>query len=234
MCGRYRQTKPVDEMRDLRRFFRNPPPNFEPRYNAAPTQRLPIVRRGDDGAGVLELRHWGLIPAWARDRKIAAQTINARAETVAEKPSFRVAFKSRRCLVAADGWYEWVGPPKAKQPYMFTIDGGAPFAFAGLFESWTDPASKEKVETFNIVTTEPNAVANVVHDRMPVVLPAARYDAWLDAATPPAELLAMLAPRDIEGLGYVPVSRAALADRSDRNRPDCIVPIASSAAHPAP
>ena len=151
---------------------------LSPRYNIAPTQQVAVVRLNGERRELVELK-WGLIPSWAKDAKIAASLINARADTAAVKPAFRSAFRKRRCLVLADGYYEWLTEGKEKQPFLFEIDGGQPFAFAGLWEIWRQTPDSPAVETCTILTTEANALAGQIHDRMPVVLEAADYDAWL-------------------------------------------------------
>ena len=153
------------------------------RYNIAPTQTVAVVRHAAASEErELALLHWGLIPSWAKDAKMAAAMINARAETVAEKPAFRSAFASRRCLVLADGYYEWQKVGKVKQPYCFTLRDERPFAFAGLWESWRPPNSLDGVplESCTIITTAANELSAALHDRMPVILEPADYDLWLD------------------------------------------------------
>jgi putative SOS response-associated peptidase YedK len=206
MCGRYSLTTPVEGLRQLFAFPEQP--NLQPRYNIAPTQEVAVVRAappagasdrpaGADEGGTgrhLVLLRWGLIPSWAKDPAIGARLINARAETLAEKPAFRAAFRQRRCLVPADGFYEWqtrdTGP---KQPYHIARRDGAPFAFAGLWERWRDPAEGRAVESCTIVTRDADAVLRPIHARMPVILAAESYDLWLDGAAKPARLQALLA-----------------------------------------
>jgi putative SOS response-associated peptidase YedK len=154
--------------------------DWSPRYNIAPTQSVPVIRHNPKEPGLeLSLLHWGLIPSWASDSSRAASMINARAETVTTKPAFRDSLRSRRCLIPADGFYEWKRTGKNKQPYCFEVVDGELFAFAGLWDSWKDPEGN-RVETCSILTTTPNAVTAVVHDRMPVILDPASYDLWLD------------------------------------------------------
>jgi len=165
MCGRFQATTSAAE---LARLFKaaGPLPNVQQRYNAAPTQDLPVVLRDrETGERRIEALRWGLIPFWAKDAKIGFSTINAKAETVATAPAFRDAFKSRRCLVPADGFYEWQKlDAKTKQPYRFAMADGTPFAFAGLWERWKEPASGETVRSFTIITTAPNALCATVHN----------------------------------------------------------------------
>ena len=159
--------------------------NLQPRFNIAPTQMAPVVRRSDDGRQMYMLR-WGLIPSWSKDKNIASKLINARGETVAQKPSFRDAYKKRRCLVPVDGFYEWRKEGEAKQPYRIGFRGGTPFVFAGLWESWTVPDGQEDagdvIETYAIVTTEANPKIAPIHHRMPVIVDPSDYDLWLNGA----------------------------------------------------
>jgi putative SOS response-associated peptidase YedK len=151
-----------------------------PRFNVAPTQQIPVIRQSPkEPIRELSLMRWGLIPSWARDQSVAARTINARSETAATKPAFRDALKSRRCLIPADGFYEWKRDGKTKQPYCFEVNDGELFAFAGLWDRWKD-ISGQWVKSCSILTTTPNAVTSVVHDRMPVILDRESYDMWLD------------------------------------------------------
>jgi putative SOS response-associated peptidase YedK len=152
-------------------------PDWPARFNVAPTQDVLVLRHPRE----VVKEHWGLIPSWAKDKKISYSTINARADSVATKPAFRSAFKKRRCLVLADGYFEWKKEGKAKLPYLYEVDGGKPFAFAGLWEWWREPGTEgEGIESCTIITTEANALASEIHDRMPVILDAADYDRWLD------------------------------------------------------
>ena len=180
-----------------------------PRYNIAPTQQIPVVLEDDGGEGGRELQmmHWGLIPSWAEDPSIGSRMINARAETVSEKPSYRSAFKRRRCLIPADGFYEWKKEPNGKQPYYLRLTSGDPFGFAGLWESWKMDGGEE-VRSATIITTEPNEVAAEIHNRMPVILPPDLYDAWLDPDNDDREeLLSMLTAYPADEMEAYPVSR---------------------------
>ena len=161
------------------------------RYNIAPTQLAPIVRAKAGAPREVELLRWGLVPFWAKDLAVGTRAINARSETAAEKPTFREAFKRRRCLVPASGFFEWTGVPGSKQPHALTVPGRELIAFAGLWESWRPPEG-EAVETFTILTTEANAAVAPLHDRMPVVLEEAAYETWLHAPVDAA--LALLRP----------------------------------------
>ena len=197
MCGRYTLKAGGRELSDL--FGLSEEPEIEPRYNIAPTQQIPVVIEEEangeaNGGRTLEIMHWGLIPSWAKDPSIGARMINARAETVSEKPSYRSAFKKRRCLIVADGFYEWKRTDDGKQPYYLRLAGGGPFGFAGLWESWSMDSGDE-MRSATIITTEPNEVAAEVHNRMPVILPPDLYDVWLDPDNDDREeLLSVLAP----------------------------------------
>lgn len=179
MCGRYTITTTPAQLRDL--FDYPEHPNFPPRYNVAPTQPIPIVRR-QGGAGQnarhFALVRWGLIPPWVKDPKGFSLLINARGESAAEKPAFRNAMRRRRCLIPADGFYEWKTTDGRKRPFYARRRGGGPLAFAGLWEIWTGP-NGEEVETAAIVTTEANQTLSAVHHRMPVVIPPDAFDLWL-------------------------------------------------------
>ena len=173
MCGRYALYGPVSRLREA---FDAVPEGFEfePRWNAAPMQWLPVVRQRSNGERVIHRLRWGLVPSWAKDATIATRLINARGESVAEKPSFRAAFRRRRCIVPANGFYEWQQLSDqqggGKQPFYIHPVEGEFFALAGLWERWTRPADGEELDTFTIVTTEANAAMRPLHDRMPVIL----------------------------------------------------------------
>jgi putative SOS response-associated peptidase YedK len=181
VCGRYRISRKkqlVEEYFDTSSGERD----WVPRYNIAPTQPIPVIRQHPkEPVRNLSLMRWGLIPSWAKDSSVAASMINARAETVATKPAFRDALKSRRCLIPADGFYEyeWSRAGKTKQPYCFEVNEGKLFAFAGLWDRWKDP-SGNRMKTSSILTTTPNAVTATIHDRMPVIIDPDGYGLWLD------------------------------------------------------
>ncbi len=171
-------------------------PWFVPSYNIAPQSTQPVVRLNrDSGHREMALLRWGLVPFWAKDAKMAYSTINARAEEAASKPAYREALKRRRCLVPADAFYEWQRlDPKTKRPFAFALASGEPYAFAGLWESWRPKASADAapLETFTILTTDPNELMEPVHNRMPVILEPKDYDRWLDPGDParlPVDLL---------------------------------------------
>ncbi len=197
MCGRYSLTTPLEAVRQLFDFPERP--NLAPRVNIAPSQEVAAVRRGEGDLGgrhLVALR-WGLIPSWANEPGIGNRMINARAETLAEKPAFRAAFRRRRCLIPADGFYEWKTEGGRKQPYRIVLESGAPFAFAGLWERWEGPGC-DGVESCTIVTTEANARLRAIHPRMPVILAPESYDLWLDPETPGAQVQALLGPAPSE------------------------------------
>jgi putative SOS response-associated peptidase YedK len=196
MCGRFLNRIPASE---TARLFgtTNPLVNYPARYNIAPTQDVPVVRCDTDAkTRTLDLLRWGLVPFWAKDVKIGYSLINAMAETVAGKPSFREAFKHRRCIVPADGFYEWqkLGP-KEKQPYCIVMKDRGPFGFAGLWERWRDKAGGDEILSFTIITTTPNEVCAKIHNRMPVILEPRSYAAWLgETGAEKDALLGLLKP----------------------------------------
>jgi putative SOS response-associated peptidase YedK len=179
VCGRYRLSRRkqvVEEYFDCG----SDEPDWKPRYNVAPTQPVPVIRQHPkEPIRELSLMRWGLIPSWAKDSSVAASMTNARSETASMKPAFRDALKSRRCLIPADGFYEWSRAGKTKQPYCFEVNEGELFAFAGLWDRWKNP-SGDWIKTCSILTTTPNAVTSPVHDRMPVILDPDSYELWLD------------------------------------------------------
>ena len=178
MCGRYAVTSAPEAIRAL--FGYPEQPNFPPRYNVAPTQPIAIVRLMD-GKRQFALVRWGLLPSWVKDPKDFTLVINARGESVMDKPAFSAAMKRRRCLVPADGFYEWKAIGTGKQPYYVRTKSGAPLAFAGLWETWTGP-NGEEMETAAIVTTRANRTLAAIHERMPVVVPPEAFNMWLDCA----------------------------------------------------
>lgn len=155
------------------------PQNYRPRFNIAPTQVVPVVRSGPDGHREWAPCRWGLIPSWANDLKIGARMINARSETAAEKPSFRKALSTRRCLIPADGFFEWAKTPEGKQPFHIRFSDRRPFAFGGLWERWQQGPG-DTIDSFTILTTSPNAVTAPIHNRMPVILAPEAWDEWLE------------------------------------------------------
>ena len=198
MCGRFAQRTPA---RVLARTFGVEVPETKARYNVAPTQEVLAVRQQAAGRAAVMLK-WGLVPAWAKDTSMGARLINARAETVADKPAFREALKLRRCLIPASGFYEWRREGTHKQPYYFHLSDDRPFAFAGLWERWG-----EDLETCTILTTAANPLVAATHDRMPVILKAEDYDLWLDESVRSRELLTpLLVPYPAAEMTAQPVS----------------------------
>lgn len=186
MCGRYTLRTKLNLL--LSQFAAEMAENgeWEPRYNIPPTTAVPAIRLDEAQHRDLVRLKWGLIPSWAKDAKIANSTINARSDTVATKPAFRAAYKKRRCLVLADGYYEWLREGKERQPFFYEVDGGKPFAMAGLWEWWSGPAGENRpVESCTIITTDANELCREIHDRMPVILDADDYDAWLSCREVP-------------------------------------------------
>ena len=213
MCSRYSLTSPPEAVRGYFRHLNET--QFPPRYNIAPTQPVLIVRPGHDGRREIVLVRWGLIPSWAKDPARLTTLINARAETAAEKPSFRGSMRHRRCLVPADGFYEWIGPAGAKRPHLLRPVAGGPIAFAGLWEHWLG-ADGSEIETMAILTVPANAVAARLHDRMPAILPPEAFDAWLDTRSVRAEAAsAMLRPAPDALLEVVEVSRKLNNSRNE-------------------
>ncbi|MCX7312155.1 MAG: SOS response-associated peptidase [Alphaproteobacteria bacterium] len=196
MCGRYCITSAPEALRALFRYREQP--NFPARYNVAPTQPVPIVRMAN-GEREFALVRWGLIPAWVKDTKGFSLLINARGESVNEKPAFRNAMKRRRCLFPADGFYEWKTHGAAKRPYLIRPVAGGPIAFAGLWETWTGP-NGEEMDTAAIVTTEANATMGAVHHRAPVIVPPEQFDFWLDCRNVDETMAAGLIVKAPEGL----------------------------------
>jgi putative SOS response-associated peptidase YedK len=225
MCGRYVITAPVEAMQELFGFEERP--NFPPRFNVAPSQDVPIVRRRKEGGGrELALVRWGLIPYWAKDASIGHKLINARAEGIAGKPALREAFRRRRCLVPANGFYEWETRGRSRQPWLIRPKDGGLMAFAGLWEAWRDPGSGERVHSCTIVTTLPNALAGRWHDRMPVILAPEDYERWLDPAD--ADAQALLRPCPEEWLEAYRVSPRV--NRPDDDDAELIEPLAPERA----
>ena len=232
MCGRYSLTSPTEA---VRRMFDFPEqPNLAVRVNIAPSQDVAAVRLGADGASARHFAwlRWGLIPSWAKEPGIGNRMINARAETIAEKPAFRAAFRRRRCLIPADGFYEWKTERGRKQPYRIALEGGAPFAFAGLWERWEGSGEAGAVESCTIITTEANARLMAIHHRMPVILAPGAYEAWLDPATPGAEAQALLRPAPSEWFTAYRVSPKINSPANDD--PALIAPLDEADEAPEP
>ena len=222
MCGRYTLSTPADLLSDL--FELETAVTVSPRFNIAPTQEVPVVRRDPDSGGRrLDLLKWGLVPFWAKEPSIGNRMINARSETVAEKPAYRASFRKRRCLVIADGFYEWQATDGPKQPYFFHRIDGHPFAMAGLWDRWEkEPPSS--LESFTILTTEANEVVAPIHNRMPVLLEETAFDSWLDPDFQDSESLArLLIPAPAAILQATPVS--TYVNNPANEGPQCVEPL---------
>ncbi|MDI6739833.1 MAG: SOS response-associated peptidase [Candidatus Edwardsbacteria bacterium] len=194
---------------------------FAPSYNIAPGQ--PVAAAVFDGRRTLKAFKWGLVPFWAKDEKIGYKLINARAETLSEKPGFKQAFAKRRCLVVADGFYEWRQEGNSKTPFFVQLKSAKPFAFAGLYEKWKSPAGKE-IESCAIITTTPNPLMKPIHDRMPAILDRKHCDQWLDpSANDSQKLSALLKPYDPDKMEAYPVSQLVNSPKNDS--PECIKPM---------
>ncbi|MBK1698825.1 SOS response-associated peptidase [Rhodovibrio salinarum] len=223
MCGRYSITSPPDT---IQRIFQVPElPNLPARYNVAPTQDVPVVRVGGDQEGpeadggrhLVQLR-WGLVPFWADDPSIGVKMINARADSASDKPAFRAAFRRRRCLVVADGFYEWQAAAEKgqrKQPYRIEFQDRRPFGFAGLWERWTDPQTQSVLETCTILTTEANDALKPIHPRMPVILAPEAFDAWLAPESNLETAKTLLRSDPGEDLTAYPISTRVNAVKND-------------------
>jgi putative SOS response-associated peptidase YedK len=222
MCGRFTLKTSEKELQDeLGLALDVSTTELVPRYNVAPTQPVAVVVNGSSRK--LELFRWGLIPWWANDPKIGNKMINARAEGLLDKPSFRVPLAKRRCIVLADGFYEWRTEGRMKTPFYIQLSSGRPFAMAGLWETWVD-ANGNLVPSCTIITTRPNAFMARHHDRMPVILPRERIEQWLaPEECAPESLLPLLAPWAGEDLRSHPVS--GLVNKPDNEMPECIVPV---------
>ena len=214
MCGRFTLTQPatIAAKFELDNFAPTEPEFYEPRFNVAPTQRIVVIPTVDGQRQARRMR-WGFVPTWAKDIKIGASLINARAESIASKPAFRAAFKNRRCLIPADGFYEWQSGPRGKQPYRITLADGAMFAFAGLWERWRNPATDEWIESCCIVTCDTNELTEKFHDRMPVIIAAEDYDAWLTGT--PEQASTLLRPYPADEMRAYPVSSRVNSPKND-------------------
>ncbi len=221
MCGRHMLSTPAGRLAEELQLD-EAAVDLPPSYNVAPTQQVAAVLE-EDGRRRLEMLRWGLVPSWADDPEIGARMINARSETAPEKPSFRSAFRRRRCLIAADGFYEWKRENGGKQPYYFRMQDGRPFAFAGLWESWKK-GGEGTLRTCAILTTRANSALSGIHDRMPVILPSDAYDAWLDPDADREELGELMIPYEGDDLETYPVSRFVNSPRNNDER--CIEPAA--------
>jgi putative SOS response-associated peptidase YedK len=224
MCGRFTLTVDPSTVQ-LQFALEFVPPGLAPRYNIAPTQ--PVLALTNEGTRAASLLRWGLIPSWAKDASIGSRLINARAETLAEKPAFKNAFRRWRCVIFADGFYEWQARPEGgKRPLYIRLEDGVPFAFAGLWEVWKPSDSEDWLRTCTIVTTEPNAFMAPIHNRMPVILDRAGMADWLtEGDVDPAALAPLLRPYDSGALAAYEVSRAVNGPQLDA--PELIRPLPS-------
>ncbi|GLH62255.1 SOS response-associated peptidase [Parageobacillus sp. G301] len=221
MCGRFSLTVGIEQLQSLFGFGYSE--NIAPRFNIAPSQQVLTVME-EDGARIGKMMKWGLVPSWANDPKIGWKMINARAETVDEKASFRRAIKRRRCLILADGFYEWKKEGEKKIPYRFTLQNEQPFAFAGLWETWDKHG--ETLYTCTIITTKANELVGMIHDRMPVILPQEWHDAWLDPKLEDTDYIkSLLQPYPAEEMKMYEVSTIVNSPKNDVA--DCIKPVNS-------
>lgn len=223
MCGRFTLTVDANTIQTYFPWLKFVPSQIVPRYNIAPTQ--PIAAVPNDGRKAVDHFLWGLVPFWAKDPSIASRMINARAETLAEKASYKNPFKRRRCLILADGFYEWAKVPgqSAKQPYYFRMEDGTPFGFAGLWEEWESPEGSQ-LKSATIITTEPNPLVAKVHDRMPVILHPQDYGKWLSPKeTPAKDLQHLLTAYPAEEMVAYPISMRVNSPANEG--PENIVPL---------
>ncbi len=231
MCGRFTLTADPDTLRQVFALGKTSAAalaELSPRYNVAPSQPVAVAVADSDGGRKLEFLRWGLIPSWAKDPKIGSRMINARAETLAEKPSFRTALKKRRCLILADGFYEWKreGTLRAKTPMYIQLKSGEPFALAGLWEFWRplDSDADAFIKSCAIITITPNALMEKIHDRMPVILKPQAYDLWLTPGELPAErTLPLLKPFAASQMKAITVS--TLVNNTANDSPECVRPV---------
>jgi putative SOS response-associated peptidase YedK len=223
MCGRFALVTEKEILEMLFELDYSFDFHLKPRYNIAPTQQAPVVRLAAAGdKRELSLLKWGLVPFWSKDPTIGNRLINARSETAREKPAFRDAFKKRRLLIPASGFYEWKNEERGKQPYFITAKNRELLSLAGLWERW-DQGPEQPLETFTILTTEPNPLVAELHNRMPVIIPPQSFAAWLDPLTGEDHLQQLLKPYPEEDLTYYPVSR--LVNKTSNDRPELIEPL---------
>jgi putative SOS response-associated peptidase YedK len=225
MCGRFTLTLDSKQIQDAFSWLGGVPAGIQPRYNIAPSQPIAVVP--NDGRRRLDFYVWGLIPSWAKDPNIGSRMINARAESLAEKPSFRSAYRRRRCLILADGFYEWKSAEgrKSKTPMFIHLKENKPFAFAGLWELWNAPDGSQ-IYSATIITTEPNSLMASIHNRMPVILPEAAYERWLSPGEgDPSDLAPLLKPFSAESMQAYPIS--TLVNSPQNDVPQVIEPVAS-------
>ena len=228
MCGRFAR---YSLSRELERHFNSRPSSIEiqPSYNVAPAQELPVIVLQQDERHIKK-RRWGLVPFWAKDISIGARMINARAETLSSKPAFKAALKHRRCLIPANGFYEWFGKAGSKQPYYFHLPSGELFAFAGLYEIWEDKEARPGAGPYKsctIITTEASESVKDIHDRMPLILKPEVYDAWLDPENQEvARIEELLKTGYVKKLKRYPVSR--MVNQVGNNQKECMEPLKES------
>lgn len=237
MCGRYTYLFQWKQLHRLMRLLEWPAEELTPRYNVKPTQPAPVVRLNAGGQRIGSMMEWGLVPSWSKSPAGGdmGKHINARSESVFDKPTFRTAAKERRCLVPVSGFYEWqaVLGSRVRQPYWIARTDREPFCFAGLWESWRDrnaPDSEPPLETFAILTTSPNSLMAPIHDRMPVIVGPSDWEAWLDPSTPQATLAGLLHPYPQHDLEAIPVGRQV--STSDRDDSSLIEPVSPPPAAP--
>jgi len=222
MCGRFTLTIDPNHLQEAFPWA-DFPEDLSPRYNIAPSQPIAVIP--NTGDNTVSMYKWGLIPSWSKDPAIGDRMINARAESLAEKPSFRNAYRRRRCLILADGFYEWKQNPslKSKQPVYIRIKSERPFAFAGLWEIWKSPDGSE-IRSCTIITTQPNSLLEPIHNRMPVILPPNAYNLWLASEDrQPAQLNDLLIPYPSDEMIAFPVSKMVNSPQTDS--PDLIKPL---------
>ena len=221
MCGRFALATPSESLAEHFQVIEFPP--LRPRYNIAPTQPVTAVKRSREHAGRDAcIFTWGLVPSWSKDPGMGARMINARAETVSEKPSFRSPLKYKRCLIPADGFYEWKKAVNVKHPYFICLESGEPFAFAGLWDHW-EGVNGSVIESCTIITTTPNDLMQTIHNRMPVILEQSDYALWLDPdVQKPEQLTQLFAPRPSSGMIAYPVS--TIVNNPVNDNPECIEP----------
>jgi putative SOS response-associated peptidase YedK len=230
VCGRFSQQRPASELAEI--FAAEPlAEELGPRFNVAPTDPAFVVVQREERRAVVAYR-WGLIPHWAESAKVAARMFNARAETLERSPAFADALNRKRCLVPVDSFYEWHRTPGRRQPYTIGREDGGPLVLAGLWAGWRDPAVDQVVRSFTIVTTRPNDQLGWLHDRMPVVVPPACWETWLDPSADPGELRGLLEPTDEVALRIDPVSDLVNNVRNDG--PALVQPIDLPPAVPTP
>jgi len=219
MCGRFALPWPSKNVRE--HFMLPEIPDLMPRYNIAPSQNVAAIRQlAENWPRQLDMLRWGLIPHWAKDKKIGYKMINARAETITEKPSFRTAIKKRRCLIAAGGFYEWQHKGGTKKPYYIQLKNESLIGIAGLWESWTDPDG-DSIESCTIITTGANELVRQIHERMPVIIQPEYYDLWLEQNTNQEKLLQLFKPYPAEEMVAYRVSSKVNSPKNDT--PDCLL-----------